>query len=259
MSYEQWGVDLLPEWLVGPWGRKWCTVFGGHEDVVKDANKDALKSRMPRHCPSDALPYIAADRQLERGRIESETAHRNRLQDAWDYHVRGGTADGVEAFLPWTFTVEAANTFAIAENDGWHFDNSGWWSRYWIVVQGAHGFTQETWGAGNWDSIGVWGLANTLPEDIQTLRRNAWRWTSGGCLPVLFIVVFSGQIWHPGSLWSDSPGVWGAATTTRIRLGYYWGLESHDFGAGPEASEGLWGSNSGAPADTWGVKPDGIA
>ncbi len=258
MSYEQWAQDILPEWLLGVWGKKYCVVFGGHWDVAKDCNKDALKSRMPRLAPSDALPYIGSDRILERTRTETEVAFRTRLQDAWDAHVLGGTANGVitTALAP-LFAYDEDYTFVMAENDGFHFDNSGWWSRYWIIADGAHGLTQETWGGGVWDYLGVWGIANWLPEDIQYLRRNAWWWTSGGgALPVLFIVVFSGELWGPGDPWGS--GTWGGATHARIRLGSYWGLESHDYGAGAEGSEGAWGDSQGVPADTWGVKPVGV-
>lgn len=258
MSYEQWAKDLLPEWLQGPWATKWATVFGGHWDVAKDANKDAIKSRMPRHCPSDALPYIGADRAFERSRTESETAYRARLQNAWDAHVHGGTSTGVKesALFP-LFNYDEDYTFVVAVNDDFHFDEFGSWSRYWIIADGAHGLTQEVWGNdGVWDYLGVWGLANWQPEDIQYLRRNAWRWTSAGVLPVLFIVVFSGELWGPGDPWGG--GTWGPATYSKIRLGNYWGLESHDYGDGPEGSEGSWGDSAGTPADTWGVKPDGV-
>lgn len=258
MSYEQWGQDILPEWLLGPWGKKYAIVYGGIEDVVKDANKDALKSRMPRHCPSDALPYIGADRILERSRTESEVAYRARLQDAWDLHEKGGTANGVfEGALFPLFDLDEDYTFVLAQNDGFHFDDQSNWSRYWIIADGNHNLTQENWGSGQWDSFGVWGVAEWQPEDIQYLRRNAWWWTSGGgALPVMLVVVFDGELWGPGDPWGA--GTWGPATYSKIRLGDFWALESHDYGAGPEGTEGFWGDASGAPADTWGVKPDGV-
>lgn len=258
MSYEQWGKDILPEWILGTWGKKWCEVFGGIEDVCKDANKDAIKARSPELCPTDALPYIGADRILERSRLETEPAFRTRLQDAWDNHVLGGTANGVKAnaLFP-LFAYDEDYTFVMAVNDGFHFDNDGSWSRYWIIADGSHGLTQETWGSdGVWDYLGVWGIANWLPEDVQYLRRNAWWWTSGGtALPVLFIVVFSGTLWGAGDVWGS--GTWGPAVYAKIRLGNFWGLESHNYGAGPEGTEGAWG-DTGTPASTWAVKPDGV-
>jgi hypothetical protein len=257
VSFEQWGQDIKPEWLLGFWGKAWDVVFGGFEDEIKDATKDGVKARFVQTAPDDALPYIGDERVLARGRTESLIEYRARLQTAWELHKLGGTANGVERslFPIWPGLLDEDFTSAIAVNDGWHFDE-GSWSRYWILLQDS-GLTQETWGSdGAWDYLGVWGLANTTPEDIQAARRNAWWWTSKGTLPVLLTVVFSGEVWDPTELWPD--GTWGAATACHIRLGSYWGLESHDFGDGVVGTEGLWGDYNGAPADTWGVKPAGV-
>jgi hypothetical protein len=259
-TYEEYGQALLPEWLLGltgEWGRKWCTVFGGFEDVILSSTKDGVKARLVAEAPDDALPYIGDERVLARGRTETLTAYRTRLQRAWEIHKYGGTSSGVEASLfPIWPSLDEDFTNALAVNDGWHFDEFGSWSRYWILAQDS-GLTQETWGGdGVWDYLGVWGLANTTPEDIQTLRRNAWWWNAKGVLPVLFTVVFSGEVWDPTELWPD--GTWGGSTACHIALGSYWGLESHDFGDGVTGTEGNWGDYNGAPADVWGVKPAGI-
>lgn len=254
MNYEEWLLDkALPNWIVGEWGRKWFGVFASVADIAKNATKDAVKARFVKTAPDDAIPFIADDSLIERGRLESLGPFKLRLADRWDTHQLGGTANGVVASLA-AVHVDPIYTYALGPHDGFNGDGKPYWSRFWVVFDGAHGFTQETWGSGGtWDYGAVWGISNATPEDIQQLKRLIWFWKSGHSVPVELFILFSDEIWAPTDRWAD--GNWTAAPNyIHFRLGNFWALEEHNYGNGPYGSDGGWGDPG-----NWGCKPEDIA
>jgi hypothetical protein len=209
-DFREWYVStLLPTWLLGPMGQGFGLALAQVKDLVKDAAKEAVKARFPLLGPADALPSIAADRNLERG-AQTENAFRIYLTQAFDLWAKGGTKEGIEEAVDLlgyaTATVYDAHTIDLGP--GPTTDSA--WARF-IVVLADHPWTSDgTWDdPGTWDDGGTWD--SDAPKDaVDAILRQVKRW-KGAHSQCLFVVVPFGdaEIWDLplDGTWGD-PGVW---------------------------------------------------
>jgi hypothetical protein len=84
MPYEDYLPAIVPPWLQAFWGGHYFKAVGRAMDGVTEAMRAAGNLKFPTQAPSDALPYVARERGLPRGPSETETAHRSRLENAWN-------------------------------------------------------------------------------------------------------------------------------------------------------------------------------
>lgn len=101
-SFVEWYQNLPIPWLVaGANGQKEALALGAALDGQVTLIKLATKAHMPSYAPSDALPHIGADRQLEQGPNETNANFVTRLKTAWDDWARAGTALELLVQLYW--------------------------------------------------------------------------------------------------------------------------------------------------------------
>lgn len=209
-TYGEYYPALFPVWLRGPTGDAWATGFGVMLDGVADSATNAVKCRIVREAPSDALAYIGSERNLDRVPSESDAQYRARLEAAWDAWSYAGTDRAIVEQL------ELLGLTAVCvRNNQWTWDaNAGnvayYWARFWVVLSG-HGWTaDDTWGLGTWGSSGLWGFASTVTTDSIAFARNVVRkWKSAHAQCVNIIAVMNGGLWgYPvGDTWGS--GTWG--------------------------------------------------
>ncbi len=242
--YREWLVQVAPSWLQGPWGARWLEALGLALDQVADAADAAAKVALPAKAPADALPWHGEERSIARAPADTEAAYRARLDDAWNLWEFGGTEQGLIAalqpFLPdATITILAnrdwPDTWGVglwggdgAWGDGawgdagewgggvWGWDPpdhvSGYWSRFWVLLEGAT-WTVDVWGGGSaWDDAGTWGSSAT-PAEVATLRALVRKWKSADEICAGFVVALGGgDLWWPTAPWAG--GVWGGQSIT---------------------------------------------
>lgn len=251
MNFTDWLSAIKPAWLSGPWGKKWDQVFGGFVEAITDSTNDANLARLVLKAPDDALPYIGAERWTERGRLETLVSYRARLADFWEQAQKWGTDDGIIGALK-ALPIVPASTFVQSYHDGWTgYGESTWWSRFWVLFEGAHGFQPDgRWSdAGNYDDGGVWDLDEVTPEDLQYLRRTIWRWKDAEGIPVRAFFVSFDHVWDSPGVWDSPADLWADAMLVSLPLGHFWDDE-----ALVPHNDLTWD----APGETWGVKPDGV-
>lgn len=83
-SYTQWLLNLPIRWLTGnEVGQAYSKVYGTVTDRQAVRLNEAVKERMPTLCSSEALPYIATERNIIQGPDETEDHFRGRLENIW--------------------------------------------------------------------------------------------------------------------------------------------------------------------------------
>lgn len=101
-TYAAWFQSLPIPWLVGgPVGSKDAAAQSALLDGQVARLKLAQKAHFPSYAPSDALPHIGGDRQLEQGPTETNANFVIRLKTAWDDWSRAGQPAELLAQLYW--------------------------------------------------------------------------------------------------------------------------------------------------------------
>ena len=75
--------DNSPPWLRNKWGERFLYSIAIQFDALADALRDGIKMHFPGQNVS-ALPYLGADRVIERGFAESDENYAARLSRAFD-------------------------------------------------------------------------------------------------------------------------------------------------------------------------------
>lgn len=243
--YQTWLRDgLAPSWLQGPWGRKFLGTVGLTLDAYADDADAAVKVRFVGQCPPDALSYHGDERSLPRGPAETEDQYRAQLADAWEIWRLAGTPAGITRVLQHYLSTATIEIKAVRGwqdiwgsgvwgdtatwgdltpwGDGsiwgggvWGWDppdhNSGWWSRFWVLLSGTLPWTSDSaWGGtGTWGDSGSWGSTAT-PAEVATVKRIIKKFRPARDICAGIIVLLDGEIWYPTTPWAS--GVWGGAS-----------------------------------------------
>lgn len=215
MTYEDWAFDLFPAWLRGPWAKKWANAFGLLADTIKDAAKDAVKARFVLGCPDDAVPYIASDREVDRGKDETLASWRLRTANMWETAQTYGTKAGIEEHIRVGLALTAVSLFSWVE--GWSDANATNNARFWIAID-----QPNPWGAllcGD-DTIcsdeTLNGSTMTLTE-LRELRRIVRKWRADHELAMAFVVSFGPALTSA----SYAPGTTAIAGQTTLPVGRF--------------------------------------
>jgi hypothetical protein len=217
LTYADYQRLISPTWLQQPRGAAFQGAFGAELDVQKDRARQALVAGWPRATPtltpSDALPYIGADRQLPAlAAGEADATYAERLRMAWDAWVFAGSHGGLlnaasRAGFPMgtatgmnvvqktkRYTYLSGSTVVYATHSGFLFDGLGpeIWNQF-AIVFGA-------------DVAGL--SAGTRTAQVLTDLVTLWKPAKArymGCW-----VVVSGPIWGwpPTAAWGLGGRTW---------------------------------------------------
>lgn len=218
MSYEDYGLRRLPQFLKGAWGTLWCTVHAGLVQRLEDAARDAVLCHYAATAPDDALPVIAHDTNLPH-LVESESlgALRDRVADPWAWHLDVGKEAGVDALLA-TVGFDPLETYVVDRSLGesWCHE-SGWWSSWYVVTRNPTGWdiratSYNAAAAESWDGIGECWDVTAHPSVFTQLHELLWRYKWAHSVPVGVVMLFgSGEPWDHGiwtaTSWDDLAAV----------------------------------------------------
>jgi hypothetical protein len=199
-NYRAWARDLVPTWLRGEWGGALVDTFGFVFDLIQEANYEAGASSLldAPTFPSDALPLIGSERQIERYPSESDATYKARVAGAWIAWPQAGTPGGLLSQL-------TAGTFTatLKEMKDWNWDgDAANWSRFWTIITN-HGWTRTHWGDGRTWGSGTWGSTASQAE-AETLLRIIRKWKPAHVVGIT-IVVMDPVAWAAG----QPDGTWG--------------------------------------------------
>ena len=157
-TFAEEGYWLSPTFLQGPTGQAFDFAMWIQYDGLADACSYAVRARFPDCCPDDAFPWLAADRQIDRGPNEPIDSYSARLRQWLDlWAVAGGAPSvlrAISAFLlPGSYTVE---TVKETTADGVYTD----WSQ---SIGGADPPTRFLESPGNWNWDGTTEDGKTRP------------------------------------------------------------------------------------------------
>jgi hypothetical protein len=95
MTMKEYIREISPPWLATGNAEKLLYSCAYVIDLLIEKCTQASKSHMPTKCDPSCLPYIGAERLIERGFLETNTAYGERLQAAFDAHRFAGMDRGV--------------------------------------------------------------------------------------------------------------------------------------------------------------------
>jgi len=225
---------LSPTFLQGYFGSRYMFCMAIMYDALADAASLAVRARFPDCAPDDALPYLAQDRQIDRGPNEPRDSYDQRLIQWLDLWRHAGSQPAIlqalsSYFLPSTTTVETVNDTTTDDLTAWdvsvagaqppthYLDSPGNWDwdgqrvpgRSWVIVYNGPWAQTQTWGDGS-----VWGDDNVLmtSEEGGALRGLVAKWKAAGNSVPWIIIAFDPS-WFVPTLPPGSPllpdGQWG--------------------------------------------------
>lgn len=231
-------LELVPRWLRGTTAGAILQAIALHIDLTVQMAASGVRKRFPgADGTEDAIPRIAADRQIIRGRYETAASHNQRLVRWWDDHKRRGNAwallEQLFRYFAAAFAIECVTfhgdrysltTAGVVTHDtiAWVPDNqSALWARWWLFYRWPSAIEADgTWAdAGNWDDGGVWdaSLAALSAIDVDDTRALPKTWGAGHATGKIVLLPAGAELWdYPPGTWGDS-GQW--STNGAIMLG----------------------------------------
>lgn len=191
-----------------------------------------IKARMPGIGTPEALPYIGNDRQIDRGRTESDESYADRLSGAFDTWRTAGSARTLLEQLRFYFSptfvpirtvsnrgvwheidpVTGVVTKTVSSPTNWEWDEHAaarWW-RGWIVIDSSSG-PWSTWQCG---SVGAGGSgkqcgdptltcgSTATPQEVAAIRKLALKWKPAHVHAMHVILTFDASTFEA----LDAPG-----------------------------------------------------
>lgn len=202
-TYREWQPSLHPTGLAGTWGLAWGATLGEAKDTALAQAKDATKARFVDLAPSDALPYLGADTQIDRAPGEAEASWRDRIRGAWESWRWVGTRYGIGRAVsllgygwPAVWTQRELPRPELA----------AMWARMTLVFTGRESWGAEAaWGAFDWAARLVQPIEGALTAETRTqLRQVLRRWIGARDHVTSVVVAFGATLW--------GLGVWGEFT-----------------------------------------------
>ena len=202
MKYFEYELELAPPWLAGAIAEKWHQVHGLVKDAVVEGAVSAIKARLLKQGPDDALSYAGTDRRIERVPGEPPTSYRARLLKAFEMWRLAGTKKAVVEALK----VVGFSSVVVLENKDWSAsaDPSAWWL-FWVQLFPPMPISPSGWSLGDGTRLGEkplgFGSAADLPM-LDLVRRIVRKWKAAHAICASLVFVFSGKLvgsgWHVG-------------------------------------------------------------
>jgi hypothetical protein len=223
-----------PTFLQGYFGSRYMFCMAVMWDALSDAALLAVRARFPDCAPDDALPYLAQDRQIDRGPNEPRASYNQRLIEWLDLWIHAGGQPSIlqalsSYFLPATTTIETVNdtttddltawdvsvagvqppTHYLEDPGNWNWDDQRIPGRSWVIIYNGPWSLTDTWGDGS-----VWGDADVTPtaEEAGALRAQIAKFKAAGNSVIWIILAFDPS-WFVPTLPPGDPllpdGQWG--------------------------------------------------
>lgn len=224
MPYRDYQKALAPGWLRDEWGEAFLGAFGALKDWLASVAKEAVKARMPRLGPPDAIAELGRERGIERGAAEAEASYRERVRAAWDTWRWAGTPYGVLLAFFWAGYRPASGKVVLQAQAGKQYELRTDFDPALHAPEEALVVTNITigdlggpGGTTFWSKFAVL-FVNPLPpawiptppadgsNEVNAIRRLISRWKPGHALCVKLAVV-GGRLWGypPDDLWNSYP------------------------------------------------------
>lgn len=241
-SYREWLPSIAPAAFKRPQGQAYLAQYGAEADAVVARAKAAIEARAPGAGPSDALPFIGAERQIIRGPGDTDDSYAERLRRAWETWELGGKQYGIlMALRALGYTATNGDPLLVQVNglgyqltdsdatDGsnivltdlggnpnlpgnppwWMFDSDlssgAFWSKFALVFPSI---------PSGWTDIQNPPTPSTAPtlDEVNLIRRVVNKWKGAKATFVAIAVITGGELWGwPVGTWGD-PGVWGGSS-----------------------------------------------
>jgi hypothetical protein len=190
-------------------------------DAALDMTVESVRARFPASAPPGALPYLARDRRIYRGPVESDDAFASQLV-AWltCWRVAGhayALARGLQAFQSphsprirvvtrggvwWTLEPTGELRYHRATPNNWDWDSltggdpAAWWD-VWVIIYPPT-FAPD----GQWSDPGTWGPGKAFGLDISTetvasLRALIDQWKGAHTRVVQVVVCYDATLFEP--------------------------------------------------------------
>jgi hypothetical protein len=200
-TFRDYLAAWIPPWM-GPVGRELGVRLGLILDSVAQGAIEAVKVRLTRYAPEDALPYLGWERGIRRGPGESSSSYAPRLQTA---HTQWSKADSdlgiIDALAAIGITARIFRNYDI-DWDGHPGKVEPYWARMWVVIDPPHPFTAPfKWGSGaKWGSGGQWGATGSK-DLVAFIRNEVKKWSGSHVLIPKIIIVVKPELWGGGFKW----------------------------------------------------------
>ena len=240
-SFRDLWYSYSPTYLQGYAGQRYGYTLAVMWDALGDGAAYAVRARFPDCAPSDALPWLAVDRQVDRGPNEPEASYRARLKTWLDLWRHAGSAQAVIAALEiwwgggveietvtqshagvgtaWDYYVPATQQLqhVLVNPSNWTWDDSYAAPRAWVIVQGGgYAPTSLHWGDGHvYSGATVWGMS-APPSFAPWVRSQVKKW--GAAVNVPWIIMSWDPTWFQptspaGKLPDATYGDWATVAT----------------------------------------------
>lgn len=213
-SLREFLRDRSTSWLLGELSAAWNQIVNGvsGDQYIQSA---ALTHRMgwllDPESPDDTLALFAAERRMPKYPLESVTAYRARLHQAWEAYKYGGSAFAIESQFA-AAGYPGVEVRYFPDRPGPHGEPAPYWSQFWVFMPfGSHPVQAEPhlWGSFNWGDGTLYGPIGLTIEFMQTIRGIVRKWKSVRWVCRGFIFGFPDAIWGgfeygDGTVWGGS-------------------------------------------------------
>lgn len=211
-TFAEYLPGLFPTFLRGRWGRAFGRAFGLVTDVCLAGAKAAAKVGFVDLAPSDALPYLLADANLEGLPGETTDGQRGRVAVAFDTWELAGTHAGLQLAL-----TQLGVTGTFRRWPEWAPDlppdtHPEFWATWHCTIRD-HGWTDDgTWGdPGTWGDGGTWDSSAPAADVAQMRRLLRAQMNARDRGFVRLVLAADVDFWEPATPWDN--GVWSDSST----------------------------------------------
>lgn len=270
-AFRDYARAISPTSLQGPNGQRLMFTLAIEYDALADSAGYAVRFRFPSLAPDDALPYLALDRQIDRGPNESRASYVQRLIEWLDLWRTAGSQrailNALSAYLlPGSYTVETVNDSLPVQNVttwdvsiggadppthyqttpfNWTWDALFVRGRSWVIIYAGPWAQTPLIGGFKLGDGTVLGF-NATVNDAPSIRAEVKKWKSAGDYVSQIIVAFDTAWYQPthaiGAHMPDGTwGTWGIEQNQTPNLMAQWGkvmTETESFGQWGEVNIG---------------------
>ena len=217
-------AGIAPPWLTNTVGARFLYSIAVQCDAFWELARQGVKAHMPGETAftASALPYLGAERMLDRYIDETDDEYAARLAIPHDTHrgaggpqelinqlqlsatylnaggavpVRAVSNSGVWWSRP-SLTGEFTQTKSAPNNWVWDALTTRWW-RGWVIIDTSAGpWTVDIWGTpGTWGDGGTWGSDATVADGAQ-FQRIVTLWKAAH-ETVQIILTFDSSLFEP--------------------------------------------------------------
>jgi hypothetical protein len=208
--YKKYQRNTRPPWLLQPAGEAWSDGTAAIKDECVVDVIAAVKERMPCFASWDALDKLGTERQIYRGRADTDAEHAARLLAAWGTWAWAGSSRGILSAL-WDLgyrgmrvvsvngtdaSLEDAGAIVMGQWGSWSTDATlAFWSKFQVLFAYPH----------PWVST---GMPSTGSAEVTRLLRLVHDMAPG-------FATFAGIVVHTtaGQLWGWPRRTWGEGGT----------------------------------------------